>query len=486
MKKILCILLIVCLLMVCAAESSNVGTLYNAARKLGFDTHNVTLTAEAEFRFDGEWFKTMHASYKQDGVRSLLSYMLDTPKPDGSVYTGGYTVLGLGSECYYNNTRQGNYYNTTPTYVRDTVIRSDNRTEVLLDLGEGLALLAEGLLDVNEKNGNTYTFRVDGLNDMVDTAIYYLVGDYVQDRYYRDVFGQYDGMYPSVGVSYENWSACVQNFYTALFGEAEVSDDLRAEREYVIYNLLEQKESELRMAPEGGWAFVKNDGSVVWYDNEIECMQQNGQMYVEYADYFAAARFYHENRYGETLTDDELSGIYMTTNMDVWNEWLTFAADMEAFYISAAREKNDKAVSCIVGKDGSVSAYAYPINSSVTLTQTILSTMRFARLSRLEAAVTTDDEGRLTAFSGTVDIEITDKYGDSHIVSVSFECTAGDYGKTSVPSVFNPGEFGWVSVEEYTEQEAIDNGGPEPIDEEIVLPEKITFLGKEYDMTYDQ
>ncbi|MBO7359231.1 MAG: hypothetical protein J6U72_05350, partial [Clostridia bacterium] len=111
MKKLISMLVVLCLcLSAIAFADGAMGDLYDKAVHLAFDTTNVTLTAEAEFKLDGEWFKSMHASYKQDGFRSYLSYMLDSPTLDGGVYTGGYTVFGEGSVSYSNDTYLGNYY----------------------------------------------------------------------------------------------------------------------------------------------------------------------------------------------------------------------------------------------------------------------------------------------------------------------------------------------------------------------------------------
>ncbi|MBQ6647088.1 MAG: hypothetical protein IJM56_10460, partial [Clostridia bacterium] len=107
MKKLFSILLALLLFCGAATAETPFGTLFDAATELAFDTHNVTLSAEATFRYDGELFKVMHASYQQDDVRSFLSYMLDTPDLAGKMTTSGYIVLGLGEKSYAGDYKFG-------------------------------------------------------------------------------------------------------------------------------------------------------------------------------------------------------------------------------------------------------------------------------------------------------------------------------------------------------------------------------------------
>ena len=132
-----------------AEGTSSISGIIDAAEKLAFRTSNATINVKADFSFDGEVFKKMDASYKQDGYDSYLRYMLDTVKDGETVYTGGYTVVGIGSDVYANDTYNGNYYTQLHQGASDTILENTVTNEAAFSLLRSVGSFAAGLFTEN-------------------------------------------------------------------------------------------------------------------------------------------------------------------------------------------------------------------------------------------------------------------------------------------------------------------------------------------------
>ena len=191
MKKYLSVLLALTLILSsCAfAEStSNVAYLFDEVSELLFDTRNVTVSIDADFTFDGLTFKKMDLDYKQDDVRSFLSYLLDTVAYEGAEPAkSGYTVWGTGATAYSVNVGK-DYYNTHPTKVSDTLLLKNAKLTLAADLAKAVAVTTENALTVNEVSGNSYSFASGALPEFVNKTAYYLITDYIRNRYYVDIY----------------------------------------------------------------------------------------------------------------------------------------------------------------------------------------------------------------------------------------------------------------------------------------------------------
>ncbi len=493
MKKLLCVLLAIALLACAAVAESNVGTLFDAACALAFDTHNVALSAEATFSYDGELFKVLHASYSQDGEKSYLSYMLDTPQLDGSVYTGGYTVMGFGTTSYSNDTYYGNYYQVNANQLSDTVLTKNARVELALKAARALAVAAEDGLLVNEEKDGVYTFSLKDLPGYIDSAVYYMLLDYILDNYYRDLMGvyiYYDSDEPYVFCYYEDWNKAVEDKYLAVYGDDSalgLSEEARELRMELIVNMLNLEADELAGQYEDGIVYIKTDGSTAYYKTEYEYIRDTGRLYVQYADYDAAIADYYRSLYSAEFTEEMYDAIIFSGNEELWSKYVEFAESMEKHFIDMAREQNPDAVFAFVMKDGSVKAYAddmyYVYN---TVTQAIFDRLAFAELKTLDATVSTDAEGRLTAFEGEALIEITDKRGDAHELNIEFKLSASEYGEVKLPSEFVPENYGLISYDEYEKlhEHDYDYEGDDGMDfDEFLktLPAEVEFAGTTYE-----
>lgn len=490
MKRIIALMLILMLAFSAAAEGSVIGKLYDAAVELAYDTHNVTLGAEATFSWDGTVFKTMHGTYKQDGKRSWLDYMLDTPKPDGSIYTGGYQVLGLDDGSVYScDTYWGNYYNTGVQLISDTVLTGSNQIRAMLNLGRILAVASEPLAKC-DVNGNVYSFTVEDLPEYVDAAAWYLIRDYIMDNYYRNLFVDESVNNTYTVVYYEDFTQLIRSLYFKLYNEEmpeDFNDDIISERYAVAYNWAEQQENEIRSKYTAGFVYIFADGTHKWYASEEDCMRENGIVHIDFADVYKALSDYYKIKTDDELTEDVLRLIIYTPNPEIYEAYNRLYSETEKYYTGLALEENPDCVRCFVNYDGTVSTYkTLSYISYRTTTDEILGETKFAELSSLNADVTVDEEGRLTGFAGNVTITATDRGGEKHELAISFELSAGDYGTTGVNSVFAPSDYGWITYEEYLELHKDDVNNHDSIYdvdwEEFVknAPATIEFMGKTY------
>ena len=497
MKRFTSIIVALALLLSFAAGAEGEAVkLFDAAKTLAFDTNNVSLSAEATFSYDGEVFKTMHAAYKQDGGKSFLSYMLDTPDSTGKVYTGGYTVIGTGYTAYSNDTYFGNFYDISPTKYSETILSSSNRTEIALDVARGLALIAQDALNIT-LDGSTYSVSVGDLPEFLDSALYYLVLDYIQDSYYLDLFGDNDYYYDGgLTVSFDDWDELFENKYAEIYGtsyEEDALDESKANvidgRFQVISDLIYQIEDEALATYPSGYVRITSNGEVVWYETQSDALRDLDEVYVDYANINTSIKRYYAEVYGEELTDDMVDVIMFSPNADLWQAYLELEYAMDDYYGAKGRELDPEAIYVGVSEEGEIlTARELPVSYSAnstqnTVTRLILHTLAFAELESLTSQIETDDEGRLIGFSGEVKITTTDTDGIAHALEISFDCKATDYDVTELPDTFVPEDYGLISYEDYIESMDYDEDDDgEDFWEEFLLsaPDEIEFMGKTF------
>ena len=149
MKKHLAFLLALVLALAAAANGAAEGRLElmaDAVEELLCETGNVTLNGHAEFSLDGEWFKTADGKYIQDGYNSSWQWLLQTPRRDGSVREGGYTVIANGEKVYVMESFYPGVYKTGTTFRSATILRQSVQLTLMLRLFRQLAEQAETLL----------------------------------------------------------------------------------------------------------------------------------------------------------------------------------------------------------------------------------------------------------------------------------------------------------------------------------------------------
>ena len=136
---LLAVSLALCLCLAASALAEGMlSTLFNAGCKLLFNTDNATLNAHATFSYDGELFKTFDGKYIQDGVNSYMNVSLQTPKSDGTVYEGGYTVISNDGIAYSMETARPKMYTTTSSSLSSSILSSTVLRQSLTNFGSAV------------------------------------------------------------------------------------------------------------------------------------------------------------------------------------------------------------------------------------------------------------------------------------------------------------------------------------------------------------
>lgn len=187
MKKLLCLVLALILLLSSAALAdqdnwveSSPELFVGAIEDLLFKTHNVTLTGEAHFSLNGDWFKTANGVYRQDGENSYWDYRLTAPGPDAGIRKNGYTIVANGEYFYIMESHpHPGTYKTCADMPEDTVLRKTVRSHTMMTALLRLAnnayqLLGSDAISVtaDEQKAETMQIRVtDGVPDSVNLAL---------------------------------------------------------------------------------------------------------------------------------------------------------------------------------------------------------------------------------------------------------------------------------------------------------------------------
>ena len=202
MKKLVIILTAALLaLTICAAALANdtaAAELYDAAVKLLFYTHNVTVNVKADFSLDGEWFKTAEATMMQDHNRSFHQLMLRSPRADGSERKNGYTVIVDGEKLNLMEVFTPGVYRTGTTAERDSILRRSAESGLMLQLGYGLAGQAETLLGsdaVTREADGSYSVKLGNDIPLLVNAAAGQVFRFAAKRYFDVDYDMFDTNY---------------------------------------------------------------------------------------------------------------------------------------------------------------------------------------------------------------------------------------------------------------------------------------------------
>ncbi len=473
-------------------------SLYNGVKKLLFDTNNVSLTAEATFKYDGELFKTFRGEYKQDDINSYLRIMLDTPKADGSVYTGGYTVVGNGSDVYSNDTINGNYYLSSNGSVENTLLQSGSSLITSLNLIEaGLRAISPQLdkyivKQTASDGSGTYELKADSAPEFINAAATFVAQKYIESEY---GYVNYD-INSFCRSEFEDFNALFAVVYERVF-EDKIPENYLADTESftdedwtkystVVDNMYADINAEA-LNYTGGVLLALADGTYKWFADEAEYMRAVSLDYVYYDDYAKAVSVYYEQKFGTPLTDDAVFAISNSANEDLWDAYNALTCEMDEHYKELAKQNADT-VAIIVHNDGTYDEYSKdPYNfytKERTVAQSIMATFSKLEIASLEAKVTDDADGMITAAKGAIKLAVTDIDGVRHSLEIEFDCKAYDYGSTEVAQ-FDPADYGFVTYEEYLTEQGIEPEQEFDIDSYAErlknAPETIEFAGETYE-----
>lgn len=497
MKKFVSLLLAAVLVLSCAAlgeQTSNVAYLFDEARELLLDTHNVTLALDADFTLDGFMFKKIDLDYKQDAVRSYLSYLVSSVPCEGAdAVQSGYTVLGTGATAYSNLIGKGNYYTSTGTKVSDTLLLKTPKMELTADLARTVAVLAEGVLSVNEKDGDTYRFASGELPEFINGTAYYLLAEYLHNRYWKDLFHEAQ-VYENVEIRYEGcWNDCVLARFEQLYGRPAQDNYYEDANEYnrwqVAENAVNQTESYIRTLYGNGFAVLRKDGTFDWYPTLEECYRALGEVDFYYENEGKAFRDFYKMKTGEELSEFDYEVILSSPSEKLWEAVAEISDEMRAYYMNLIREADPLAVSAQLKEDGTLKVYRSFTNGQniKTVTETVVENIKMAGLTGMELTAQVDGNGKLQAGSGTLNFDLTYLDGSVHKLTVTFSASVSDRGTTSVPAEFKPEDWGLVSPDEYYAAQAADDEGYSDhwwYDLLEKAPDTITFNGVEYSTDY--
>lgn len=475
-------------------------SLYAKTKTLLFDTTNVSLSAEATFKYDGELFKTLHGEYKQDDINSYLRIMLDTPKVDGTVYTGGYTVVGNGETVYSNDTKDGNYYVVSPGAVEKTLLQNNATLSSSLDLVEaGLRAISTQLDKYVVKQtaadgSSTYAVKADGMPEFINAAATFFAQRYI-DREYGYLY--YYGGDQYCRSEIEDYNALFCIVYERLYGEKipeyyfEDTDKYTDEdwsRHSAVSDKMYSDLSNEALKHSGGVVVALADGSYGWYKNNADYMRAVNFDFVYYDNYSQTFCGFYEKKFGTPLTEDDMFAISNSANEELWEVYYELSNEVDEYYREQAAINPDT-VAIIVHADGSYDEFnkdPYDIyDNERTTTQEIIANFARLELANVDVTVTEDADGHIAGVKGAVELAITDKDGVRHSLEIGLDMSIFDYGTTEVAE-FNAADYGLVTFDEYMtalglEPEYDPYEGDSYMERLKKIPETIEFAGKTYE-----
>lgn len=526
MKRNRRIFLLAISLCVCAAIAVSalaegpVGALYRAGTALLFDTDNATLTAHAEFVYNGLPFKTLDATYKQDDVNSLLELKLLTPLLNGTLAETGFTVVGNGPVAYAIDPADNPYvYHTSSTAISRSILSSSTLSRALARLGALVVDATESsfadLITVTDgEDGAQYHVALrEGQTPALVNAAGTVMAQLAAQRFFWVDYGWIGGMQQQeadeepteVMITYDDYSATFAEYYRKLYGEklpddfydllwggdSEKSKRVNEQYQAVEDAIYKELVDVIYDTYDDGVALVKADGSVDYYATLTEYYVKNSLQTVDFADFDAAYCAYYQKITGEALSRDVLDAIYYSNNSELIDAYNKIYDQMMEEYLDLVR-KDGKAALIYVNPDGSYrmvydyDAYLRTLGTGKgTMTRRILRSLDALEIGDTDFVLATDKENRITSAEGTLGLIVIDARGTRNKLEIDFRFTADHYGDTSVAS-FDPKDFGVMSQKEY-QQADIDtlNALSGQKEEEPALPDTIMFDGVSYQFFLD-
>lgn len=481
-------------------------TIWNAGSKLLFETDNVSLTGHATFTFDGELFKTFDGRYRQDGTKSYMQVMLDTPMEDGTVYTGGYTVVSEDGTVYSMETMRPNIYQTQttlaePSILTNTVMRSSLMRfgGLLLDLMEDR--MQDAITETATDAGTQYriALKPGQAPEITDAALTLLLHTIGKEYFFIDLDQELYSTDPIDMAFVEDWDALFaaeyekafheplpENFYELLWDKNGKATPLQARYE-MVNNVINMIIEDAEDAYDVGVALIKEDGSIQYFASYDAYVIAMGFEDLRYENYRQAFRAYYEKKTGDPLTSDEMQAIYASTNGELIDRYIAMATEMEEEHLRQVREGG---YSCgLVSKDGTLQGYhnirevdRLMMLSYMTVTQRILHTVSNVTVDTVDMEVSLDKDGRISSVTGHASFLLDDKYDKQHTLSIAFEGLAFDYGASQVDS-FDPAAYNVISAQEFYNGVSVnDVENVTTENNDVTVPQTVVFDGVEYEV----
>ena len=516
MKKKRRVLLALAAMLLCLALALSalaegpLNALYQAGTNLLFDTDNVSVTAHANFSYNGLQFKIADVTCRQDGVNSYLDVKLQTPRAYATAFESGFTVVGNGSVSYAIDPVDNPYvYNTSSIAESSSILSGSVLRRTMTRLGAAVVNAAEGSfadrITVSDgKDGPEYHVRVaKGQTPALVNAAGTLLWQLAAQRYFYidyDYMGavRSENAYSEVSVLYDDYSATFATEYQRMYGEALPgdfydtlwdSDSPESKQAQERYSAVEDAIYEdivqpLRQAYDHGVALVLPTGDADYYESYDAYIVAMGQQMVDFADFDAAFCAYYQKTTGSELPRDELEAIFYTDNEALIDAYMQMYEQMMEEYLAMARE-DGRASLVYVNLDGSCrmiydyEAYARGQSGWSTDTRQILNSMESLELGDCDFTVAMDGEGRIVSAQGTAVIIVIDDSGYENALEIAFDIAADHYGDTRVEE-FDPKAYGVMTYAQFQEQSSALTAARE--EKTFTLPETIVFDGVPYQL----
>lgn len=206
--------LVLCVCLTCAALASEsvLADLWASGCDLLFHTDNVTVTGEAVFSLDGEWFKTAKLEYVQDGYRSFYKLDLVTPREDDTEINSGWTIIS-DEEGYLSvmEVRHPGIYNAGVDDACNTLLRRSSELDAIAELGGLLIGQVEGLLPEGAVTAQDNTVHIVLAQDQIPAVAVSAVNlgfSYLCDRWFS--YGHDRTLYPEEPLAFEGYTTVTE------------------------------------------------------------------------------------------------------------------------------------------------------------------------------------------------------------------------------------------------------------------------------------
>ena len=476
------------------SEKGPIREVYDAGMALMFDTPNVTLTADVSVARDGKLFKTVKATYVQDGQNDDIDAHFYTVRPNGTSYESFWRVRGVDGYAYSMDSMGAPYYSTYSHESEASVMDKSIPVYPLLSFGSSVMGMADLLFpNAAVREDNVIRVRFDGkdspeaLNDLAEQMVRYAAMRFM---------GLNVEMHPDDPAPAEEirtlWQDVDKAFavgYEKLYGEpfddegfyyGEWSEE-KEERSTAVWNEWNARIAEAADGRTDGCVCILADGTVIYTDSYAEGLRAIGEHDLYYDDIEETFLVYLKERTGDAWDMRTLNAAFASSNGKLWDRVNALWEDMSRHYEEALGD----APMGLVRRDGTLEIVEDPdrfeqewnMGGHFSIAYMSLTRMVDVRIGETDVAFTLDSEGRVIGAEGTVNLIFVGEHGREETITVTLKLGASEFGSSRVEA-FDPEEWGVKSFSEWLKSGGNDEvmQTPEP------LPSKVTLEGVEYEL----
>lgn len=429
-----------------ALADGALSTLYNAGSKLMLNTSNVTLSGHAVFTYDEQRFKVFDGVYVQDGENSQMNVWLSTPLTNGGNYTGGYTVVANGAKVYEMHSDVPGEFSPQTTVASSSILSNKDMKKLLVSLGGTVVHLVEGGLNdaiAVTQNGEHTQYRLQ-LNSSSAPALLNKALSLVSKEIIDEYFYAYERTLPLVTV--DDRQQLIATFYEEMYGEplekiTVAPSEQELPTDYMRYEnarqaMFDYLEDVQKTTPHSVVVIRGADKSQTTYASFNDYLLSINQQILQFEDYSPALNAFLQQNPDSKAPDADMRAHYQQILTEMQCAGMLIEGDGDTI---------------LCYNDNELSRLA-PYKQSVT--QRICTQLEDVTLKSADITVTLDTRQRLTAFTGQLQMTVTDFVGREHVLTIDFDCTAEAYG-TSIVKPFDPKDYG---ITDYYQDDGTGNG----------------------------